>query len=85
MTKITLVINLLIWSRDISYEQMNQKMAILILGLALAITAAIAPLAGELAFACNGSSGKGGTGTKGSSIPIKPCLPGECPTAPAGV
>ena len=63
---------------------MNQKMAIFVLGLALAITAAlaIAPVASELAYACNGSSGKGGTGTK---APIKPCLPGECSTAPAGV
>jgi hypothetical protein len=66
---------------------MNQKMAIFVLGLALAITAAlaIAPVASELAYACNGSSGKGGTGTKGSTSPIKPCVPGECPTTPAGV
>ena len=66
---------------------MNQKMAIFILGLVLAITVAlaIAPVASELAYACNGSSGKGGTGAKGSATPIKPCLPGECPTTPAGV
>ena len=66
---------------------MNQKMAIFILGLALAITAAlaIAPVASELAYACNGLSGKGGTGAKGSSTPIKPCVPGECLTTPAGV
>jgi hypothetical protein len=66
---------------------MNQKMAIFILGLALAITAAlaIAPVASELAYACNGSSGKGGTGTKGSATAIKPCVPGECLTTPAGV
>jgi len=59
---------------------MKQKMAVFVLGLALAITAAlaIAPVASELAYACNGSSGKGGTVTK-------PCLPGECPTTPAGV
>ena len=66
---------------------MNQKMTIFILGLVLAITAAlaIAPVASELAYACNGSSGKGGTGTKGSATAIKPCVPGECPTTPAGV
>ena len=36
---------------------MNQKMAIFVLGLALAITAAlaIAPVASELAYACNGA------------------------------
>ncbi|MGA7977193.1 MAG: hypothetical protein WB975_08160 [Nitrososphaeraceae archaeon] len=66
---------------------MNQKMTIFILGLVLAITAAlaIAPVASELAYACNGSSGKGGTGAKGSATAIKPCVPGECPTTPAGV
>ena len=66
---------------------MNQKMAIFVLGLALAITAAlaIAPVASELAYACNGSSGKGGTGVKGSATAIKPCVPGECLTTPAGV
>jgi len=66
---------------------MNQKMAIFVLGLALAITAAlaIAPVASELAYACNGSSSKGGTGTKGSATAIKPCVPGECLTTPAGV
>jgi hypothetical protein len=63
---------------------MNQKMAIFVLGLALVITAAlaIAPVASELAYACNG---KGGTGAKGSATAIKPCIPGECPTTPAGV
>ena len=66
---------------------MNQKMTIFILGLVLAITAAlaIAPVASELAYACNGASGKGGTGAKGSATAIKPCVPGECPTTPAGV
>ena len=66
---------------------MNQKMAIFVLGLALAITAAlaVAPVASELAYACNGSSGKGGSGAKGSATPIKPCVPGDCPTTPAGV
>ena len=63
---------------------MNQKMAIFVLALALALTAAlaIAPVASELAYACNG---KGGTGAKGSATAIKPCVPGECPTTPAGV
>ena len=66
---------------------MNQKMTIFILGLVLAITAAlaIAPVASELAYACNATSGKGGTGAKGSATAIKPCVPGECPTTPAGV
>ena len=66
---------------------MNQKMAIFILGLALAITAAlaIAPVASELAYACNGSSGKSGTGAKGSATGIKLCGPGECTTTPAGI
>ena len=66
---------------------MNQKMTIFILGLVLAITGAlaIAPVASELAYACNGASGKGGTGAKGSATAIKPCVPGECPTTPAGV
>ena len=66
---------------------MNQKMAIFVLGLALAITVAlaVAPVASELAYACNGASGKGGSGAKGSATPIKPCVPGECPTTPAGV
>ena len=64
---------------------MNQKMAIFVLALALALTAAlaIAPVASELAYACN--QGKGGTGAKGSATAIKPCVPGECPTTPAGV
>ena len=48
-------------------------------------TLAIAPVASELAYACNGASGKGGTGAKGSATAIKPCVPGECPTTPAGV
>ena len=66
---------------------MNPKMTIFILGLVLAITAAlaIAPVASELAYACNGASGKGGTGAKGSATAIKPCVPGECLTTPAGV
>jgi hypothetical protein len=66
---------------------MNQKIAIFVLGLALAFTAAlaIAPVASELAYACNGASGKGGTGAKGSATAIKPCVVGECLTARAGV